>query len=74
MIGLPSDINWPKNVSVLRSSFEPYPQACLKTEIPEICSDGKDLLMVRFIYTFLRMSVQLFLRGFMEEISRNYIN
>lgn len=47
MIGLPSDSDWPKNVSVLRSSFEPYSQTNLETLIPNICSKGKDLLMVR---------------------------
>lgn len=54
MIGLPTAVNWPKNVSLLRSSFESYPETCLKTAIPEICSKGEDLLMVRFNHVFLQ--------------------
>lgn len=53
MIGLPSALNWPKNVSLLRSSFESYPQTCLKTVIPDLCSKGEDLLMVRLLLLIL---------------------
>lgn len=50
VIGLPSALNWPKNVSLLRSSFESYPQTCLKTVIPDLCSKGEDLLMKMLIF------------------------
>ncbi|XP_001947810.2 cyclin-dependent kinase 4 [Acyrthosiphon pisum] len=50
VIGLPSALNWPKNVSLLRSSFESYPQTCLKTVIPDICSKGTDLLMKMLMF------------------------
>lgn len=49
MIGLPSEINWPENTTVLRSSFEPHPQISLKTVIPGICSEEENVLTVRFI-------------------------
>lgn len=46
MIGLPSAENWPEDSPLLRSSFESYSPQCLKAIIPEICSEGEDLLMV----------------------------
>jgi len=59
VIGLPSALNWPKNVSLLRSSFESYPQTCLKTVIPDICSKGTDLLMVRLLLLILNVFFKL---------------
>lgn len=50
LIGLPSDEDWPEDNSILRSSFESYPQQRLNAIVPKICSEGEDLLMVRLNY------------------------
>lgn len=54
VIGVPSEAEWPEDSPLLRSSFESYPQQRLNAVIPEICSEGEDLLMVRFNYLCLK--------------------
>ena len=46
IIGLPAQQDWPQNVSLPWQSFYKYTAQPLENVIPEICSDGIDLIKV----------------------------
>lgn len=50
LIGMPSEEDWPRNISVPRSSFQPYPGQLLETVVPDIEPMAKDLLQRMLIF------------------------
>ncbi|KAL1132373.1 hypothetical protein AAG570_010328 [Ranatra chinensis] len=46
VIGTPKEMEWPEDVSIAWSSFYPSQPVDLKSCIPDICEEGKDLLRV----------------------------
>lgn len=51
-------MDWPEDTPLLRSSFGIFSQKRLNTIIPELCSEGEDLLMVKFnLFLYLKSSI-----------------
>ena len=49
VIGTPEQSEWPEDVSITWGSFSHREPVDLQTLVPDICEQGKDLLLVIFI-------------------------
>lgn len=51
ILGTPSENDWPDNVTLSRSAFLKHFQTRLQDHVPEICSNGVDVLEVKLCPT-----------------------